>query len=427
MVSDLFEKEVNPTSTTRRKRKFRIMRAIRASFLRTYHRGLSSSSCWATLGASKSLLGANTLVLLPTESQNNKALQGRLMFELQMLGVNPVRYTMKELFPTASSSAEATKVAQRTGARSVVAMGTGSVCDSGKDVRAALEGDGGGGEVPLLVIPTSFSPLPLLPLRGVLHKEEDVLVVAKHRAPTVVAMDGDVLGQSPSLHRTLTPLSLVVHLLDLYFDAALSLLPSGDDDDDDDDEEALSQVLASVPIEEGVMTPLITKVQTITTNELIRASAALGAGGSGLGLAKVAASLISTSSELSGKAPYSWVLGALLDGILTIVAEMRGRKEVGVDGEDDVVAVALGLAVSALECSLGEAAAHLPHLAREGREDFRNALGADLTSAANNFDSDKLLVALETAYEFTEGSDAIDTLVESPVFAKVLERTLDAV
>jgi hypothetical protein len=395
------------------------------------------------------LLSGSVLVVLPKATKADKDVHGKLLFELQRMGVNPITYTLAELFPSAKASVEASKVAQRVGARSVVAMGGGAVCDAAKHVRGVLEA--GGGNVPLLLVPTSFSPLPMSPSCGVLHFEEDVLVVAPAKPPSVVAMDGELLSKGASYHPVLTPLSLVVHLLDECFHEAVAQVQAAGGGGGDGYGALVGTVAGTVQGRDAALTPALAAMLITTssssssggggvgTAELVAASVALGSSlghgatadgvGAKAGVATTLATLVSTHSEMRGRAPFSWVLASVLEPLVSIAEEKRseGLLQDRVSGDsDDMMHVALCCAVDSTAHILGIQGEALLEAAVGGRTAFKEALGP-ATDALDISDTDatNMIAALDTAYEGLPRAStaaAFDALLESSLLPELLER-----
>ena len=409
-------------------------------------RRAASSSCWETLEEARPLLSGSVLVVLPKATKADKDMHGKLLFELQRMGVNPIMYTLTELFPSAKASLEASKVAQRVGARTVVAMGGGAVCDAAKHVRGMLEA--GGGNVPLLLVPTSFSPLPMSPSCGVLHFEEDVLVVGPAKPPSVVAMDGELLSKGASYHPVLTPLSLVVHLLDECFHEAVAQVQAAREGGGDGYDAFVGAVADAVQGRDDALTPALAAMLAdsgggggggVGTAELVAASVALGSSlgrsgaadgvGAKAGVATTLATLVSTHSEMRGRAPFSWVLASVLEPIMSLAEETRleGLLEDVESGDgDDAMHVALCCAVDATAHMLGVKGPALLEAAVGGRTAFKEALGPATDALdISGTDAKNMIAALDTAYEELPRAStaaAFDSLIESSLLPELLER-----
>ena len=388
-----------------------------------------SQSCWSTLKEAKGLLKNKALVISPTDKHAGKAISdmtGRLLFELQMMGVSPVKYTLKESFPNRKGSGEAVEIFKRTGAASIVALGDGAVCDMAKQVCAQLEsGSTSYAHVPVMVIPASFSPTAAAASCGVLHDTEDVLVVAPTRPPTIVALDPEIAAASTSFHAQLTPLALVAHLYDLYFARAhLELLQGAGTSSKAVravcEEHLLSELCSS--FDETLLTAAST---TIATAPLLRATAALStchADGkvSGVGLASTLALLRCTHTDMQGRLPFSWMLAVTLDSLLSV--NIR-RKEKGDGDGDDEVATAATLAAQLTCATLGMEMDALATAAAEGRAVLLGSVpGAQEALALSNQDVKSALVALSAAYDSGDVArlNAVDGIASSSLVKDIL-------
>jgi hypothetical protein len=156
-------------------------------------------------------------VIGSSSDKDAKDVQKQAVFELTKVGVRPTEFGFPEMFPTERVIADATALAKRSGSRSLVCVGSGSVADAGKAVRERL-----GSHVELIVIPTVLSPVSLFPSFAVLHREEDLLVRSVGREPSLVALDANQLSSRENFNLMLSRAGILVYLYDVLFDIAFN-------------------------------------------------------------------------------------------------------------------------------------------------------------------------------------------------------------
>ena len=151
-------------------------------------------------------LGTKALFVTGDDAQSKEASQ-RMWFEMQNIGVQMFSYTIDLPLPSAKVIEAGVDMYRRMGATSVAVLGSGAVIDAAKGIRhlietgsktvSSLDADavavaaGAGAkkstirQVPLIVIPTSLSPVPSSSSWQYMHHDEDVLVRRLYRAPEV--------------------------------------------------------------------------------------------------------------------------------------------------------------------------------------------------------------------------------------------------
>lgn len=143
----------------------------------------------------KERIGVRTMVISDPPSA---AFTHRMTFELQQSGIQPVFCTMATPFPTDKSLEEGVALLRRTGAKSIISIGSGAVTDAAKAIRLMAETGARlvsethkplhfKESISLLSIATSVSPVHSLCAWGVLHPEDDVLVRSWAHPPEVRA------------------------------------------------------------------------------------------------------------------------------------------------------------------------------------------------------------------------------------------------
>lgn len=166
--------------------------------------------------------------------------QPRVAFELQNAGVQVVAYTLSTHLASLPVLQEGADLFRRTGASSITVVGNGACIDTAKALRAMLQGgqrisaaalarpsSEATMSIPLVVIPTTLSPVCAYDRFHCLHAEDDVLVAyqtgtnssaasaASATSTTVVLLDPSVAAASPTFVSPLVSGAyLLSHLLD---------------------------------------------------------------------------------------------------------------------------------------------------------------------------------------------------------------------
>lgn len=183
--------------------------------------------------------------LITSNDENSNYLYEKLNIYLQKSGCQPVRYTLKSIFPSAKDISEGVSLAKRTGISSIIGVGTEAVTDVSKAIREDLEGrqsklalptqnnDFLRNTYPLLLLPSTQSPSPIFPVYKCLHEEEDILLSHSCARPETVAFVMELLQDASSLQPTsdMSTSYMIAHLFDLLFCRALVDLADGQSSD----------------------------------------------------------------------------------------------------------------------------------------------------------------------------------------------------
>jgi alcohol dehydrogenase class IV len=141
----------------------------------------------------------NKTVIVSAVDENSKALAQRMWYGLQRNGIQSSFIIMNTPYPVINEIQDSANLFRRTGAKSLITIGSGAVCDFGKVVRCLLETGVNVQEVmqkktklptskidiPHISIASTASTSHFLPSALVLHYEEDVLVSLATKSPSV--------------------------------------------------------------------------------------------------------------------------------------------------------------------------------------------------------------------------------------------------
>ena len=171
-------------------------------------------------------LGGRTLLVSSVQSE---AWQPRLSFTLLNSGVQSVPYTVATPLPTAQVVRDGVEMFRRTGATSITVLGNGAIIDAAKGIAHTLNAAAGAAATPLLVIPTTLSPVGCHDAWLSLHPEDDVFVEtagntgagagagagAGSAGTTTVVLDPALLEESQAFVSPLvSAVYLAAHLVD---------------------------------------------------------------------------------------------------------------------------------------------------------------------------------------------------------------------
>lgn len=219
------------------------------------------------------LLGKRVLVI-SAEDEFCKDVARRMWFEMQKFKIEVVSFTHKTPFPTTAFIEEGAELFRRTGCKSIVTIGPGSLSDCGKGVRnlifsnskkvnQVLSNPPKSVPVPLIAVPTTISPIPMLKSWCCLHHEEDVFVKRFSPKPEVVVMDAALIEKSATYFPANISPYLFAHLLDTAFHYTFHFQSEGRAEDEI--AKSFTQLLG----------PYTSRLRMGTTEDLIQSAAAL--------------------------------------------------------------------------------------------------------------------------------------------------------
>lgn len=151
------------------------------------------------------MIGART-VIVSNSGDDEKEAAGRIWFELQRLGIQSSFLHLASPFPTVNNIQESIVLFKRTGSKSILSIGNGSVTDYSRAIRCCVEQGKSISQIydtqhlgtlsqlqehskkdpiNLICIPTTPSPFHFSDTFDIVHKEEDLLISLNGRAPEV--------------------------------------------------------------------------------------------------------------------------------------------------------------------------------------------------------------------------------------------------
>mmetsp|Transcript_4046 Transcript_4046/g.4168 ORF Transcript_4046/g.4168 Transcript_4046/m.4168 type:complete len:638 (+) Transcript_4046:100-2013(+) len=212
----------------------------------------------------KKEIGHRTVIIAHDDSASQELSQ-RMWYEIQKSGIEASFYTVKTVFATPSSVREGLEIVRRTGAKSVISIGSSTICDTGKGIQTLIQhgfksvdeldshllainrSKDDSGEDPAnktkihdnndqtnsasvsksskvefshFSVATDISPAYDTPYWSALHPEDDVLIRRPCYTPEVV-FDPEVLKKSVDLMPSVINPTLLAHLFDSLFSYTL--------------------------------------------------------------------------------------------------------------------------------------------------------------------------------------------------------------
>ena len=192
---------------------------------------------WQTgLWSGAARLGGRTLLVSSSLDDLSVSSHPRLSFALLNAGVQSVPCTLSTYLPTTQAVEAGVEMFRRTGAMSITVVGNGAVIDAAKGMADLIDSQRAPGStaLPLLVIPTSISPVGCHPAWSCLHAEDDVLISRgsqRDDSSTTIVFDAALLtqgahgGASPKafVSPLVSAVYLASHLVDSEFSSQLRI------------------------------------------------------------------------------------------------------------------------------------------------------------------------------------------------------------
>jgi len=193
---------------------------------------------WQTgLWSGAARLGGRTLLVSSSLDDLSVSSHPRLSFALLNAGVQSVPCTLSTYLPTTQAVEAGVEMFRRTGARSITVVGNGAVIDAAKGMAELIDSQRAPGStaLPLLVIPTSISPVGCHPAWSCLHAEDDVLISRggqRDDSSTTIIFDAALLtqgaeggGASPKafVSPLVSAVYLASHLVDSEFSSRMRI------------------------------------------------------------------------------------------------------------------------------------------------------------------------------------------------------------
>lgn len=193
---------------------------------------VKTGEAWEMPKLQKELLGQRSLIVT-TNDMYSKQMSQRMWFEMQKNNIEGVFCTMDTQYPIERNIKESIDLFRRTGADSIVSIGSGNVSDFTKLMRDLLEIGFKKSEnilnyqnlkmkrkesIPLCTIACSYSNIHFTNFIGYLHPEDDVLIrFDNSKPPEVLIFDYDVISSSPYFINEVNISYGIASLFDILF------------------------------------------------------------------------------------------------------------------------------------------------------------------------------------------------------------------